>query len=108
MTSCAFLPIVLSRAPWGVWVPGEIQSGLSAVAAGGAVAFLVYRLVRRVPWPRRFLLAFFVNLAAAIATTLLWVGLSIGLIFVAIVLTFTWHWRTRRLAAVPAAALAPP
>jgi MATE family multidrug resistance protein len=38
----------------------------------------------------------------------LWVGLSIGLIFVAIVLTFTWHWRTRQLAAVPAVALGPP
>jgi len=38
----------------------------------------------------------------------LWVGLSIGLIFVAIVLTVTWHWRTRHLIASPAAALAPP
>jgi multidrug resistance protein, MATE family len=37
----------------------------------------------------------------------LWVGLSIGLIFVAIALTIVWHWRSRSLAAsvfqVPAA-----
>jgi hypothetical protein len=81
MTSYALLQIVREpRGMWapGVWEPGEILSGLSAVAAGAIVAFLVVRFVRRVPWPRPFRVSFvFINLAAAIATTLLWLGLSI-------------------------------
>lgn len=79
MTSYAVLQIVPeSRPPWGVWPAAEIQSALSAVSAGALVAFLVYRFVRRVPWPRPFRLSFlFVNVAAAIATSLLWLGLSI-------------------------------
>jgi LytS/YehU family sensor histidine kinase len=66
--------------PWGVWPAAEIQSGFSAVSAGAIVAFLVYRFVRRLPWPRPFRLSFvLINLAAAIATTLLWLGLSIAI-----------------------------
>ena len=62
----------------GTWFPGEIQSAFSALTAGAIVAFLVYRFVRRVPWPRRFRLSFvLINVGAAIATTLLWIGLSI-------------------------------
>ena len=80
MTSYATLPIAAgSPPPWGVWPAAEIQSGLSAVSAGAFVAFLVYRFVRRIPWPRRFRLSFvLINVAAAIATTLLWLGLSIA------------------------------
>jgi hypothetical protein len=64
---------------WGEWFPGEIQSGLSAVSAGAIVAFVVYRFLRRVPWPRPFRLSFLlINLAAAMATTLLWLSLSIA------------------------------
>ena len=77
MTSYALLQIIPSRRAFGVWEAGEIQSAFSALSAGAVVAFLVYRFVRRVPWPRRFFLSFLLNLAAAIATTLLWVGLSI-------------------------------
>jgi LytS/YehU family sensor histidine kinase len=63
----------------GVWQPGEIQSGLSAVTAGAIVAYLVVRFVRRFPWPRPFRVSFiFINVVAAIATTLLWLGLSIA------------------------------
>src|SRR5690242_6960779 len=69
MTSYAVLQIVdAPRGLWapGVWEPGEIQSGVSAVIAGAIVAFLVYRFVRRVPWPRRFRLSFLlINAAAA-------------------------------------------
>ena len=81
MTSYALLPIVAEPPPpWGYWPAAEIQSGLSAVSAGALVAFLVYRFVRRVPWPRRFRLSFLlINVAAAIATTLLWLGLSIAI-----------------------------
>jgi LytS/YehU family sensor histidine kinase len=60
------------------WERGEIESGLSVVTAGAIVAFLIVRFVRRFPWPRPFRLSFlFINFAAAIATTLLWLGLSI-------------------------------
>lgn len=76
----ALLQILPSRRMLGEWLPGEIQAGLSSVAAGAIVAFLVYRFVRRVPWPRRFRLSFvLINVAAAIATTLLWIGLSIAI-----------------------------
>jgi len=64
----------------GVWLPEEIQSGVSAVIAGAVVAFLVYRFVRRVHWPRRFRLSFLLfNIAAAVATTLLWLGATIAM-----------------------------
>ena len=33
----------------------------------------------------------------------LWIGLSLGLIFVAVVLTFTWRWHTKHLVPVPSA-----
>jgi two-component system, LytTR family, sensor kinase len=75
----ALLQILPSRRVLGQWFPGEIQSAFSALTAGAIVAFLVYWFVRRVPWPRRFRLSFLlINVAAAIATTLLWLGLSIA------------------------------
>jgi hypothetical protein len=81
MTSYAILQIVLGpRGMWapGVWETGEILSGLSALTAGAIVAFLVVRFVRRVPWPRGFRLSFlFLNVAAAVTSTLLRLGLSI-------------------------------
>ena len=76
--SYALLQLIPPRRVWGEWLPGEIQSGFSTLAAGAIVAFLVYRFVRQVPWPRRFRLSFIlINVTAAIATTLLWIGLSI-------------------------------
>lgn len=100
MTSHALLQFIPSRRMLGEWHAGEIQSGLCAVSAGAIVAFLVYRFVRRVPWPRRLRLSFLLNLAAAIATTLLWVGLSIAFesIFTGSLLTTrtgTLFWRER-------------
>lgn len=100
MTSYALLQILPSRRALGVWQAGEIQSACSALSAGAIVAFLVYRFVRRVPWPRSFFLSFLLNLAAAIATTLLWVGLSIALesLFTGSLLntrTGTLFWRER-------------
>lgn len=77
MTSSALTQIILLRSVWGEWLPGETQSAVSALSAGAIAAFLAYRFVRQVPWPRRLLLSFLLNLAAAIATTLLWVGLTI-------------------------------
>jgi len=78
MTSYAALQNL--RHSIGVWLPAEIQSVVSATSTGALVAFLVYRFVRRVPWPRRwFRLSFLLlNIAAAMATTLLWLGLTIA------------------------------
>jgi two-component system LytT family sensor kinase len=101
MTSYALLQLLPSRRMLGVWEPGEIQSGLSSLSAGAMVAFLVYRFVRRVPWPRRLGLSFLlINLVAAIATTLLWIGLSIAFesLFTGSLLntrTGTLFWRER-------------
>jgi MATE family multidrug resistance protein len=38
----------------------------------------------------------------------LWVGLSIGLTFVAVVLTVAWHWKSRNLALPVTPALVAP
>lgn len=104
MTSYAMLQASQRiRGLWapGVWEPGEIWSALSAVSAGAIVAFLAYRFVRRVPWPRRFRLSFvLVNVAAAIATTFLWLALTIVFesLFTGSLLTTrtgTMFWRER-------------
>lgn len=85
MTASGMTELRMTVAPrgiraFGVWEPAEIQSGLSVIAAGAIVAFLVVRFVRHFPWPRPFRVSFvFVNLAAALATTFLWLGLSIGI-----------------------------
>lgn len=64
----------------GVWSPEEIMAAISHVSAGAIVAFLLYRFVRRVPWPRPFRLRFaLLSLAAVLATGLLWLGLSTAL-----------------------------
>jgi two-component system, LytTR family, sensor kinase len=77
MTSYAALQIV-QRSRFGVWAPGEIEAGISGLSAGAIVAFLVYRFVRRVPWPRPFRFSFLlVNVVAAVTTSLLWLGLTI-------------------------------
>ena len=78
MTSNVVQQIARERASWQA---GEIQSGLSAVTAGAIVAFLVYRFIRRVPWPRPFRFTFLLfNVAAAFATSLLWLGLAITIV----------------------------
>jgi signal transduction histidine kinase len=85
----------------GEWFPGEMQSAFSTLTAGAIVAFLVYRFVRRVPWPRPFRLSFLlINVAAAIVATLLWIGLSIAFesLFTGSLLntrTGTMFWRER-------------
>lgn len=101
MTTYALLQFIASRPVLGVWEPGEIQAAVSSVSAGAIVAFLVYRFVRRVPWPRRLRLSFvLINVVAAIATTALWIGLSIAIesLFTGSLLntrTGTMFWRER-------------
>lgn len=69
-----------SRQVSGVWSPGELEALVSIVSAGAVVAYLLYRFVRRVPWPRPFRLRFaLLNLAAALAGGVLWLLLSIAI-----------------------------
>lgn len=71
---------LLAQESAGVWGPGEVEAAISNLGAGAVVAFLLYRFVRRVPWPRPFRPRFaLLNLAAALATGLLWFGLSTAL-----------------------------
>ena len=65
------------QATRSVWSPEEIADAVSRVTAGVVVAILVYRLVRRLPWPRPFRLRFVaVHVAAAPAAALVWLLLS--------------------------------
>jgi LytS/YehU family sensor histidine kinase len=60
-----------------VWKPGEAAAMVVGVATGLVIAFLVYRLIRRVPWPRPFRLRFAAfHLAAAPLSGAAWFTLS--------------------------------
>ena len=64
----------------GQWYPGEAASAISGITAGGVASYLLYRFVRRVPWPRPFRFQFvLVHLAALVLFGLFWIGLSIGI-----------------------------
>ncbi|HEY0158280.1 MAG TPA: histidine kinase [Thermoanaerobaculia bacterium] len=68
-----------ARGAASAWMPGEIEAVISYAIAGLAVAFLLYRFVRRFAWPRPFRLWFaLVNVAAALACGVLWLVLSIA------------------------------
>lgn len=72
----AMFPLALLQRSQEVWSRGEIEAAISNVTAGAIVAYLLYRFVRRVPWPRPFRLWFvLLNLAAALASGVLWLGL---------------------------------
>lgn len=59
-----------------VWREGEMAAALIGIGTGLAVAFVVYRLARRVPWPRPFRLRFVaLHLVAAPVAAMVW-GLS--------------------------------
>lgn len=62
------------------WRDGELGAALIGVGTGLVVAFLVYRLARRVPWPRPFRLRFVaLHLVAAPAASMAWYAFSIVL-----------------------------
>src|SRR5688500_9651953 len=76
-------PPILLQIPTGAfdpWSPEEIEAAIFRMITVAVVAFLVHRFVRRLPWPRPFRFRFaLVNLAAALATGVLWLGLSMAL-----------------------------
>ena len=64
----------------GEWYPGELAAAVSGVTAGAIASYLLYRFVRRVPWPRPFRLRFLlVHVAALLVFGALWIGLSIAI-----------------------------
>ena len=64
----------------GSWRDGEMAGAAIGIGSGLAVAFLVYRLARRVPWPQPFRLRFLaLHLVGAPAASMAWYALSIML-----------------------------
>ena len=64
----------------GTWSPGEAAAAVSGITAGAVMLYLLYRFVRRVPWPRPFRIQFvLVHLAALVVFGVSWVALSIVL-----------------------------
>jgi len=62
------------------WREGEMAAAAIGMATGLAIAFLVYRLVRRVPWPRPFRPRFAaVHLVGAPVAAMAWFALSAAL-----------------------------
>jgi LytS/YehU family sensor histidine kinase len=67
-----------TRGFFGHWYPGEVAAAVSGLAAGALAVFLLYRFVRRTPWPRPFRVSFvLLHLLAAVAFGIFWVGLTI-------------------------------
>ncbi|MBW3655718.1 MAG: histidine kinase [Gemmatimonadetes bacterium] len=63
-----------------VWREGEKAAAAIGMGTGAAVAFVVYRLARRVPWPRPFRLRFAaLHLVAAPLSALTWYALTVTL-----------------------------
>ena len=62
------------------WQPGEAAAAAIELGTGVAVALLVYRLARRVPWPRPFRLRFAaLHLVGAPVAALAWFALASAL-----------------------------
>jgi signal transduction histidine kinase len=63
-----------------VWREGEKAAAVIGLGTGGLVALVVYRLVRRVPWPRPFRLRFAaLHLVGAPLVAMTWYALSVTL-----------------------------
>ena len=62
----------------GRWYPGEAAAAVSQLTTGALAAFLLYRFVRRTPWPRPFRFSFvFLHVAAAVVFGVSWTLLTI-------------------------------
>ncbi|HUQ98061.1 MAG TPA: histidine kinase [Gemmatimonadaceae bacterium] len=63
----------------GEWYPGEAGAAVSGLAAGAVMAFVLYRFVRRVAWPRPFRFRFvLLHLVAAPVFAVCWILLTIA------------------------------
>jgi LytS/YehU family sensor histidine kinase len=63
-----------------VWREGEKAAAVIGLGTGAALAFLVYRLARRVPWPKPFRPRFAaLHLVAALAAALTWYAVTVAL-----------------------------
>lgn len=72
--------MLLARSVFGEWEPGEPAAAVSGLAAGAIAAFLLYRFVRRTPWPRPFRFRFvLLHAVVAIAFGVGFIGLAIAL-----------------------------
>jgi len=92
--------IIYASTGIGTWQPGEIAAMMAGLTAGGLVSFLLYRFVRRVPWPRPFRFGFvLIHAVALIAFGVSWVALSIALesLFTFNPLTTRTLWRAINL-----------
>jgi len=64
----------------GNWSPGEAAAAVSGLSAGAVTVFLLYRFVRRTPWPRPFRFSFvLLHLIALVAFGVSWILLSIAI-----------------------------
>ena len=78
MRSSLFHNVLMTRSVFGEWYPGEAAAAVSGLSAGAITAFLLYRFVRRTPWPRPFRISFILlHIVAAVAFGACWIGLSI-------------------------------
>ncbi|HEX6041314.1 histidine kinase, partial [Longimicrobium sp.] len=74
------LAMIQATARPSAWREGEMAAAAIGLATGLAIAFLVYRLARRVPWPRPFRLRFaLLHVAGALVASLAWFAVSIAL-----------------------------
>lgn len=63
----------------GEWYPGEAAAAVSELTSGAIAVFLLYRFVRRTPWPHPFRVQFIlVQLVALLVFGVSWIGLSIA------------------------------
>jgi LytS/YehU family sensor histidine kinase len=72
--------VYLTRGFFGEWYPGEPAAAVAGLSAGAVVSFLLYRVVRQVPWPRPFRLRFVAfHVAMAPVFGVAWILLSIAI-----------------------------
>lgn len=95
MASYAFTLLAMQFRP-GRWYPGEVAAAVSQLTTGALAAFLLYRFVRRTPWPRPFRFSFvLLHVAAAVAFFVSWTFLTIAVesLFTGSLLQTRTMWR---------------
>ncbi len=73
-----YASLLAGNGVFGEWYPGEAAAAVSGLLAGAIATFLLYRFVRRTPWPRPFRLSFvLMHIVALVAFGACWILLSI-------------------------------